>query len=82
MHEVRILTAMDDERDAGRVVLVSTHSLQEARRCDRVLLLAGRALALGPPADVIRAEHLATAFGGHVVRLDDGALFMDVPRAR
>ena len=40
----------DPQRDAGRVVLASTHSLQEARRCDQVLLLAGRTVALGPPA--------------------------------
>ncbi len=38
-------------REAGSIVLVSTHYLEEVSRCDRVLLLrAGRVLALDDPA--------------------------------
>jgi ABC-2 type transport system ATP-binding protein len=40
-----------ERRDGGSVVLVSTHYLEEVRRCDRVLLLRnGRVLALEAPA--------------------------------
>lgn len=40
-----------ERRDAGSVVLVSTHYLEEVSRCDRVLLLRnGRVLALEAPA--------------------------------
>ena len=40
--------------DAGRVVIVVTHSLAYLRLCDQVLLLAsgGKAAFVGPPADV------------------------------
>jgi ABC-2 type transport system ATP-binding protein len=42
--------------DAGTTVLVSTHYLDEAERCDRVCVLdAGRLVALGAPAELRRA---------------------------
>jgi ABC-type Mn2+/Zn2+ transport system ATPase subunit len=49
----RILEVMFEERDAGRTVLFSTHDLAEAARADRVVLLAGRLVAAGPPAEVL-----------------------------
>ncbi|MFW6448707.1 MAG: ABC transporter ATP-binding protein [Halobacteriota archaeon] len=46
-------TAFRRWRDAGRTVVVSTHYLGEADRCDRVLVLRdGRALALASPSRI------------------------------
>ncbi len=40
---------------AGTSVLVTTHYMDEAERCDRVaLMMQGRLIALGPPEDVPR----------------------------
>lgn len=72
-----ILEVIDEERDAGRSVMMTTHSLDEAARCDRVLLLAGRVIASGPPSEVIAPEHLDRAFRSDVTRLPTGQLFLD-----
>jgi iron complex transport system ATP-binding protein len=53
-------------------VVLATHDLEQAATCDRVLLLAGgRALALGPPAEVLTDPWLARALRVRVRRLDD-----------
>lgn len=66
----RIMSVICEERDAGRLVVMSTHDLDEARECDRVVPLAGHVVAEGPPAGVLTRDHLATAFGTHL--LTDG----------
>ncbi len=52
----------------GRTVLVSSHVMDEAERCDELLLLReGRLLAQGPPADLLRqsgAKDLEQVFLG------------------
>jgi len=73
----RILGVVDDERDSGRLVVLSTHHLDEARRCDRVLLLANvepsepdrqsSVVADGSPAGALTSRNLDRAFGSHVV---------------
>jgi ABC-type Mn2+/Zn2+ transport system ATPase subunit len=68
-----------DERAAGRSVLMTTHSLEEAALCDLVVLLATRMVAVGPPDEVIDDAHLHHAFGSRVVRLPDGQLLLDDP---
>jgi manganese transport system ATP-binding protein len=75
----RILDVIADERAAGRTVVMTTHDLGEAADTDHVLLLAGRVVAEGPPAEVLTAEHLATAYGGRLLRLPDGAVLIDDP---
>jgi ABC-type cobalamin/Fe3+-siderophores transport system ATPase subunit len=55
------------ERDAGRLVVLSTHHLDEARRCERVVLLNGEIVADGPPDQTLTAEHLASTFGARVI---------------
>jgi manganese transport system ATP-binding protein len=72
-----ILTVIAAEVAAGATVLYSTHHLAEARRADRVVLLAGRVVAAGAPADVLRPDLLASAFGGRVLRLGAGAVLVD-----
>ncbi|MEZ5938546.1 MAG: ABC transporter ATP-binding protein [Hyphomonadaceae bacterium] len=54
----------------GITVLVSTHYMDEAERCDRIVYLAnGRVLVRGEVAEVIRASNLVTWRGeGHGVR--------------
>jgi zinc/manganese transport system ATP-binding protein len=64
----RILEIIATETAAGSAVVMSTHHLGEARRTDRVLLLAGCIVASGRPEEVLRPELLAEAFGNRLVR--------------
>lgn len=72
-----ILEVVTDEVAAGRIVCVSTHDLQEARRCDRAVLLATKMIADGRPHDVLVEANLRRAFEGRVQRLPDGQLLVD-----
>lgn len=75
----RILEVIAEERSQGRIVVMTTHQLDDARRCDRVLLLARRIIADGTPEDVLVEEHLREAFGGRMLRLAGGELLVDDP---
>lgn len=68
-----ILAVVAAERDQGRLVVLSTHHLDEARHCDRVVLLNTTVVADGPPAESLKAEHLADAFGARMVSPSPGA---------
>lgn len=75
----RIRAVIDEERAAGRFVLVATHDLDDARRADFVVLLKGHVVAAGPPEEALRPECLRTAYGarvldlgGHTLAVDDG----------
>jgi manganese transport system ATP-binding protein len=72
-----ILDVVQEERAGGRSVVMTTHSLQEAASCDIVVLLAGRMIAAGSPAEVIVAGNLQAAFGAHVLGLASGQLLLD-----
>lgn len=68
-----ILEVIDEEVARGTAVVFSTHHLGEARRAQRVILLAGRVVADGSPAEVLRPELLVDAFGARMVHAaDDG----------
>jgi len=73
----RILHAVREERDAGRVVVMSTHDLGEAAHADHVVLLAGRVVADGPPEAVLTAEHLSAAYRQRLVRVEGNVLMLD-----
>ncbi|CAB4612688.1 unannotated protein [freshwater metagenome] len=75
----RILDVVAEERAAGRTVVMTTHDLSEAADTDHVLLLAGRVVAAGTPAEVLTTEHLASAYGGRLLRLEGGAVLIDDP---
>lgn len=75
----RILDVIDEERAAGRAVVMATHDLSQARRLDHVLLLAHRQVAYGPPDEVIRAGPLREAFGGAVITVGETGLLVDDP---
>jgi iron complex transport system ATP-binding protein len=64
-HQLAAMDLLRATADAGRAVVVALHDLAlAARRCDRILLLAGGALAAdAPPADVLTPETLARVFG-------------------
>ena len=72
-----ILDVMSAERAAGRAVVVSTHDLGDAAAADHLLLLAGRVVASGTPADVLTEANLAAAYGGHLLRVGEGTLILD-----
>ncbi|MGA9279338.1 metal ABC transporter ATP-binding protein [Ilumatobacter sp.] len=72
-----IREAIDDECAAGRTVVVATHDLEEAARADTVVMLNGRVVASGPPADVLRAENLREAYRGRVIEIADGVMTVD-----
>jgi ABC-type Mn2+/Zn2+ transport system ATPase subunit len=73
----RILQIIGEETARGTTVVLSTHHLGEAKRTDVVMLLAGCLLASGRPADVLRPELLAEAFGSRLVRDDRSTVVVD-----
>lgn len=58
-----ILQIIDDERRRGRIVVITTHHMDEAEVCDQVLLLANRMIAAGTPREVLTNKNLREAFG-------------------
>lgn len=72
-----ILQLIDDEVAAGRTVVMTTHDLQDAQRCDQILLLNKSVIAMGSPGQVLTEEHLRQAFGGRFIRIDDQILLDD-----
>jgi ABC-type Mn2+/Zn2+ transport system ATPase subunit len=75
--QLRILEVIADHAAGGGCVVFSTHHLSEARRVDRVLLLAGCVLADGRPQDVLVPSLLAEAFGGRLLRDDGTSILVD-----
>lgn len=73
-----ILDVIDQELATGRTVVMTTHDLDDARRCDQILLLDTTPIAIGPPSDVLTAQHLRRAFGGRFIHLDE-ELILDDP---
>jgi ABC-type Mn2+/Zn2+ transport system ATPase subunit len=67
----RILEVIAEETAARRMVVFSTHHLDEAERSDRVVLLAGHVVADGTPAEVLTAELLRRAYGSRVLASGD-----------
>ncbi|WP_235853534.1 ABC transporter ATP-binding protein [Halosimplex salinum] len=64
-HQVRTLELVRDLVDSeGKAALAAIHDLDLAARfCDRLAVLAdGDLLAVGPPEEVLTAEHVGTAF--------------------
>lgn len=68
----RILGLVDELRAAGTTVVQSTHHLEDVEGCDQVVLLANRVMAVGPPAEVLRPEHLAEVYEDRLVRVPGG----------
>lgn len=63
--EAAIIDLLRELRDAGHIMLVSTHNLGSVPDfCDHVVLINRTVLASGPTAEVFTEENLAKAFGG------------------
>lgn len=54
---------VEEERAAGRCVVMATHDLVDAEPADTVLLLAHRLIAQGPPGDTLTDEKLRACYG-------------------
>jgi manganese transport system ATP-binding protein len=68
---------LDEERARGATVVLSTHDLSDTEGADRVVLLSGRVVADGRPAEVLVADRLVEAYGGRLMRLGDGSVILD-----
>jgi ribosome-dependent ATPase len=71
-------------RDDGVTIFVSTHFMNEAERCDRISLMnAGKVLAAGPPADLVRQRGCATLEDAFISYLEEasGIKLSDKPPA-
>jgi len=75
--QLRILDVIERHAADGGTVVFSTHHLAEARRADRVMLMAGCVLADGAPDDVLVPALLAEAFGGRLIRDDGTTIVVD-----
>jgi ABC-type Mn2+/Zn2+ transport system ATPase subunit len=65
------IDALSFERNRGAAVVTATHDVGEASTCDRVLLLAGRVIADGPPNVVMTPENLLETFGIGLTKVGD-----------
>lgn len=72
-----ILSIIAEEVANGSTVVYSTHHLEEAKRAQRVMLLAGCVIADGDADEVLSPEHLAAAFGGRLLQVGDQAVLVD-----
>ncbi len=73
----RIEAAVEGQLAAGVTVVATTHDVAEASRAGHVLLVAGRVLAAGIPAEALRPDRLAEAYGMSMARLEDGSTVLD-----
>jgi manganese/iron transport system ATP-binding protein/manganese/zinc/iron transport system ATP- binding protein len=70
--EEAIMGILDELRGEGRVLLVATHDVEQARRWDRVLCLRGEQIAYGPPATTLTTDVLEATYGAEIVVLEGG----------
>lgn len=74
-----IQRTIQEERDAGTCVVLTTHDLETARNCDLVMLMATDLISCGTAEQALDASALQQAFGGHLHALPDGTLILDDP---
>lgn len=72
-----IRRVIDDERQAGRTVVVATHDLSEAAAADHAVLLDGCVIASGSPRDVLTPANLREAYYGRILDIDGVAVALD-----
>lgn len=69
-----------DEQRQGCTVVMTTHDLSEAQVASHVLLLSGRVVAAGPPAEVLTRDNLVKAYGPSLLHVDEGGqVLLDDP---
>jgi manganese/zinc/iron transport system ATP- binding protein len=65
-----ILRIIEEQRQAGKIVLLATHDLASAScHCDCLCCLNGRVVSFGPLQETYTAENLAATYGGPVIML-------------
>jgi manganese/zinc/iron transport system ATP- binding protein len=65
-----ILQIIEEQRQAGTIVLLATHDLASAScSCDCLCCLNGRLVSFGPLDETYTAENLAATYGGPVILL-------------
>jgi ABC-type Mn2+/Zn2+ transport system ATPase subunit len=69
---MRIESVFEELRAEGRVLLVATHDVEQARRWDRVVCLNGEQVAVGSPAEVLTTDVLRRTYGPELVVLAGG----------
>ncbi|HWM12407.1 MAG TPA: metal ABC transporter ATP-binding protein [Solirubrobacteraceae bacterium] len=69
----RIETVFEELRAEGRILLVATHDVEQARRWDRVVCVNGEQVAFGRPAEVLTTDVLLRTYGHELVVLEGGA---------
>ncbi|MDO5496021.1 MAG: metal ABC transporter ATP-binding protein [bacterium] len=67
------------EQAVGHSVILTTHDLDEARAADHVILMSGRVVAFGAPAEVLTRRNLEDAYGLGSLHDSDHELFIDDP---
>ncbi len=67
------------EAEQGCTVVLTTHDLADAWGADHVVLLAGRVVTSGPPAEVLRDSFLIEAYGTALLNVDGTHLLLDDP---
>jgi manganese/iron transport system ATP-binding protein/manganese/zinc/iron transport system ATP- binding protein len=70
--EEAIMGILDELRAEGRVLLIATHDIEQARRWDRVLCLRGEQTAYGPPDATLTTAVLEATYGAEIVVLEGG----------
>jgi manganese/iron transport system ATP-binding protein/manganese/zinc/iron transport system ATP- binding protein len=68
----RIEAVFEALRGEGRILLVATHDVEQARRWDRVICLHGEQIAFGAPAEVLTTDVLSRTYGPELVVLEGG----------
>lgn len=68
---------LEQQRAVGTTTLVTTHSFDDAQKSDLVLLLATKAIAFGPPEEVLVEDNLRQAFGGRFIHVGDTFILDD-----
>lgn len=75
---VAIDEILHEEVAEGCTVILTTHDLSEADVADHVLLLSGRVVVSGRPAEVLTSAHLSAAYGAALLHIgDDERVFLD-----
>jgi ABC-type Mn2+/Zn2+ transport system ATPase subunit len=68
----RFFALLDTVAHSDVTTIIATHDLNlAARQFDQVMLLNGYLVAIGAPKEVLSAENLAAAYGGHLHTVGD-----------
>ena len=65
----RLTALLDDLADEGRLLLMASHDIEQARAWDLVLCLNGVQVAFGPPDQTLRLEVIERTYGAALIPL-------------